>query len=162
MKHMTQQLLGVFNSSAVLSVSMPIGKTPNTETWVSVYQVMPGIALEVGDYIKAFATAEFTNNMGFDVGLVTALTIDTATPPANEPISAAGQYLDPPAGDDFGTDNLHHKRVVSIGAIILTEALPATAFLSLMSAAQSTAATTSSSIAVCPTGYGSMWVEVWR
>jgi hypothetical protein len=162
MTHMARQLFGVFNSSVVQSSSMPIGTNPMTETWVPVYTVAPDIPLLDGDYIKAFATAEFTNNMGFDVGLVTALTIDTATPPANEPVSAAGQYLTPPAGDDFGTDNLHHKRVVSIGAIILSASLPATAFLSLMAAAQSTAATASSSIAVCPTGYGSMWVEVWR
>jgi hypothetical protein len=157
-----RKFVGVFNSSIVQSASMPIGTNPMTETWVPVYTVTPSIALEAGDYIKAFATAEFTNNMGFDVGLVTCLTIDTGPPTANEPISAAGQYLTPPAGDDFGTDNLHHKRVVSIGAIVLTEALPATAVLKLMAAAQSTAATGSSSIQVQPQGYGAMWVEVWR
>ena len=157
-----RKFIGAFNSAVVLSASVPIGLSPETETWVPVYSVCPGIALEVGDYIKAFATAEFTNDTGFDVGLVACLTIDDAPPLSNAPISASGQYLDQPSGDDFGTDNLHHKRVPAIGALILTEAWPKTTTVNLMAAAQSTAATPTSNITVCPRGYGSMWVEVWR
>ena len=162
MTHMAQQLFGVFNSGVVQSTSMPIRTSPANEIWVPVYTVAPGIALEVGDYVKAFATAEFTNDMGFDVGLVSCLTIDIGPCMPNEPVSEVGQYLTPPAVEDFGTNNLHHLLRTSIGAIILSASLPATAFLSLMAAAQSSAAKATSSIAVSPAGYGSMWVEVWR